>query len=130
MTQHRGFMPSRITAHDPETTGEIYQDKESTARGAASVPVAMALQDQARRHVMRYINQRVVQGLGQHTVELSDVFVVWFCKTLKNWKAMVATHLEDDLYYEITYNGDTSEVYLDCYGKLENVVILSGDDKK
>jgi hypothetical protein len=50
-----------------------------------------------------------------------DVYVVWSCKTLQNNKAMVSTNLPDGMYYEVTHNGDTGEIYLDAYKKFENV---------
>lgn len=52
-----------------------------------------------------------------------DVYVVWFSKTLQNWKALVSTSLPDQKYYEVTYNGDKQEAYLDVYIKLENVLL-------
>lgn len=48
------------------------------------------------------------------------VFVVWYCKTLQNFKALLSTTLFDGMYYEITYNGDKEEFYLDAYKKFEN----------
>lgn len=53
-----------------------------------------------------------------------DLFVVWWSKTLQNWKAVVATNLPDDaLYFEITYNGDKKEAYVDIYDKIKNVAV-------
>ena len=52
-----------------------------------------------------------------------DCFVVWKCKTLQNWKWLISTTLFDGMYYEVTYNGDKEEFYLDVYKKLENVKI-------
>ena len=52
-----------------------------------------------------------------------DVFIVWFSKTLQNWKALVSTCVGDGMYYEITYNGDKNEIYLDAYKKIENKCI-------
>lgn len=52
-----------------------------------------------------------------------NVYIVWFSKTLQNWKALVSTTLADGMYYEVTYNGDKKETYLDAYKKVENVVI-------
>ena len=49
-----------------------------------------------------------------------DVFVVWKCKALQNWKFLLSSTLFDGMYYELTYNGDKSEWYLDAYKKFEN----------
>lgn len=56
-------------------------------------------------------------------VEEKNVFVVWICKTLQNNKALLSTTLSDGMYYEITYNGDKKEIYLDAYKKFENRAI-------
>lgn len=52
-----------------------------------------------------------------------DIYIVWMCKTLQNNKALVSTTLPDGMYYELTYNGDKKELYLDAYKKFENVCI-------
>jgi hypothetical protein len=57
------------------------------------------------------------------TFSVDEVYVVWFSKTLQNWKALVSTTLPDGMYYEVTYNGDKNEAYLDAYKKFENVTI-------
>ncbi|MCI8654258.1 MAG: hypothetical protein HFJ48_00030 [Clostridia bacterium] len=49
-----------------------------------------------------------------------EVFVVWYCKTLQNHKALLSTSLSDGMYYELTYNGDKKELYFDAYKKFEN----------
>lgn len=49
-----------------------------------------------------------------------EVFVVWSCKTLQNNKALLSTTLLDGMYYELTFNGDKKELYLDAYKKFEN----------
>lgn len=51
------------------------------------------------------------------------IFVVWFCKTLQNWKALVSAKYDGAPYIEVTYNGDKKETYFDVYKKLENIVI-------
>ena len=52
-----------------------------------------------------------------------NVFVVWSCKTLQNNKALLSTTLSDGMYYELTFNGDKQELYLDAYKKFENKCI-------
>lgn len=52
-----------------------------------------------------------------------EVFVVWNCKTLQNNKALLSTTLFNGMYYELTYNGDKKELYLDAYKKFENKCI-------
>ena len=56
-----------------------------------------------------------------------EVFVVWYCKTLQNHKALLSTTLHDGMYYEITYNGDKNEAYFDAYKKFENKVVQIGE---
>ena len=60
-------------------------------------------------------------------IDLSNVFVVWSCKTLQNNKALVSTTVPDGMYYELTLNGDKNELYLDAYKKFENKCIKIGD---
>lgn len=52
-----------------------------------------------------------------------DFYIVWFCKTLQNYKALVGTTLEDEFYIEITYNVDKGETYVDIYEKARHCVI-------
>ena len=52
-----------------------------------------------------------------------DVFVVWYCKSLQNHKALLSTTVSDSMYYEITHNGDKQETYVDAYKKWENFVV-------
>lgn len=52
-----------------------------------------------------------------------EIYIVWKCKTLQNWKYLISSTLYDGMYYELTYNGDAKEWYLDAYKKFENKVI-------
>jgi len=70
-----------------------------------------------------YANERRLEGEPLLSVE--DVYIVWSCKTLQNNKALVSTTRSDGMYYELTYNGDKDELYLDAYRKLENRCIES-----
>ncbi len=81
------------------------------------------MMNKAIRIVMDYYNSHVEKTDDFHITE-EDVYIVWFCKTLQNWKALVSTNVSDGMYYEITYNGDKMETYLDAYKKWENVRIV------
>lgn len=52
-----------------------------------------------------------------------EVFTVWKCKVLQNWKFMIGSTIptsQGGMYFEMTYNGDKDEWYLDAYKKFEN----------
>ena len=72
-----------------------------------------------KRLVAEYANKHIDVTDGK-TVTEADVFVVWLCKALQNSKALLSTTLPDGMYYELTFNGDKNEVYLDAYKKFEN----------
>lgn len=80
------------------------------------------MQEKARQIVRNYFNSHV-DVTDSVQISMEDVYVVWFSKTLQNWKALVSTTVPDNKYYELTYNGDKGEAYVDVYVKLENVVI-------
>lgn len=72
-----------------------------------------------KKTVCDYTNERLDKTDGKKITE-DDVFIVWLCKTLQNHKALVSTTVSDGMYYELTYNGDKKECYLDAYKKWEN----------
>lgn len=73
--------------------------------------------DFARLEVDKYVRNHLDKSEATPDFE---VFVVWSCKTLQNYKALISTTLPDGMYYECTYNGDKNEMYLDAYKKFEN----------
>lgn len=81
-----------------------------------------AMLNRAKQLVVDYFNERVEVTDNKKITE-DDVFVVWFCKTLQNWKALVSTTISDGMYYEVTHNGDKGETYIDAYKKWENVCV-------
>lgn len=52
-----------------------------------------------------------------------EIYIVWKAKVLQNWKYLISSTLPDGMYYELTYNGDKKEWYLDAYKKFENRII-------
>lgn len=49
------------------------------------------------------------------------VFIVSFTFILGGYKAMVSSSLPDSRYYEVTYNAQKGEHYIDVYVKAENI---------
>ena len=76
-----------------------------------------------RKLVADYFNEHVDKTDDVEVMRANDVYVVWYCKTLQNHKALLATPTHDGMYYEITYNGDKEEWYLDAYKKFDNRVV-------
>lgn len=87
----------------------------------------MAFLKTVKKAVQNYHNEKVAEQGGTAITE-DDVYIVWACKTLQNNKALAATRLPDDMYYEVTYNGDKKECYLDAYKKEKNVVFCTSGD--
>jgi hypothetical protein len=75
-----------------------------------------------KQTVAEYANEHIDKSDNKQITE-NDVFIVWMCKTLQNSKALASTTLFDGMYYELTYNGDKKELYLDAYKKWENKCI-------
>jgi len=80
------------------------------------------IMEKARKLVADYFNSHSEKT---DTFELTSdqVYIVWFSKTLQNWKALLSTEIVDGMYYEVTYNGDKREAYIDAYKKWNNVTI-------
>lgn len=67
------------------------------------------------------VNHYIVEHLDKSdAIPTFEIFIVWKCKALQNWKYLISTTLFDGMYYELTYNGDKKEWYLDAYKKFEN----------
>lgn len=81
-----------------------------------------AMTKKAKDLVVNYVNEKL-DKTDNKQITKDDVYVVWFSKTLQNWKALLSTTLFDGMYYEITYNGDKKETYVDAYKKWENFTV-------
>jgi len=93
----------------------------------ANTEMKQAIDDylgKARQLVHTYVTKRLETTDKHVTFTPDDVYVVWFCKTLQNWKALVSTTLPDGMYYEVTHNGDQQETYIDAYKKFAHVRVV------
>lgn len=79
--------------------------------------------DLCKREVVEYFNQ-YADKTDQKKITEDDVFIVWACKTLQNNKALVSTTVPDGMYYEVTYDGDKQQAYVDIYKKWQNYSVI------
>ena len=82
-----------------------------------------AMMNRAKQLVVDYFNAHVDVTDGKK-LTIKDVFIVWFSKTLQNWKALVSTTVSDGMYYEITHKAASVLTYLDAYKKWDNQCIV------
>ena len=75
------------------------------------------MDDKAKVIVINYIHEHLDKSDPDAEFQ---VFTVWKAKILQNWKYLISSTLPDGMYYELTYNGDKQEWYLDAYKKFEN----------
>ena len=78
-----------------------------------------------KKKLVEWYNTTRSAGSGvKEPITLENVFVVWSCKTLQNYKALLSTTVSGDgIYAEYTFNGDKQELYEDVYKKLTNTCI-------
>lgn len=80
----------------------------------------MSMDNVAMKIVMDYIVEHLDRSDPPPMIE---VYTVWKAKVLQNWKYLLSSNLYDGMYYDLTYNGDRNEWYLDAYKKFENRVV-------
>ena len=84
------------------------------------------MMDTAKQIVVDYFNAHR-DVTDDFILTKDNVFIVWFCKTLQNWKALVSTEVSDGMYYEITHDGDRKQTYVDVYKKWENYTVKDSE---
>ena len=82
----------------------------------------------ARQAVADYWNEHN-DTTNEISITREDVFLTWYAKELQNQKAMLATNQPDGTYFELTWNGDKGEAYLDVYKKWENKVVTPDESE-
>lgn len=81
----------------------------------------MTKEDAAKQLVTNYI----LEHLDKSDVPVKfNVYIVWSCYILGNYKMLLSSTLYDGMYYEVTYNANKHEYYLDAYKKFENKCIV------
>lgn len=53
-------------------------------------------------------------------LQSDDVYTVWSCFILGDYKALISTTIPDGRYYEVTFNTRKNEMYIDVYVKVDN----------
>ena len=76
-----------------------------------------------KKTVADYANAHLDKSDGKQITE-DDVFIVWLSRVLQNSKALASTTLFDGMYYELTFNGNKCEMYVDAYKKWENFTVV------
>lgn len=84
----------------------------------------MTFQEKAIRIVFNYVNDHLEKTDTHVSVSIDDVYVVWACYILGNFKCLISTTLPDGMYYEVTYDRVRSCTYVDAYKKFDNVRIV------
>lgn len=76
--------------------------------------------EKAKTIVQSYAIEHLDEFDRKNLTRVPDVYVVWYAYELGHNKAMLSTNLLDGMYYEVTYNSNKNEIYLDAYKKFEN----------
>ena len=116
----------RITRNHEEAWGTFASDlyKKFKEREKKEMDIEFAAREDndtrlkmAKAAVVTWYNEQN----QSRPIGIEDVYIVWFCKVLQNWKALAGTHHSDGMYYEITFDGNNKLVYFDAYKKWQNV---------
>lgn len=76
-----------------------------------------------RNTAIYYVETSIKESLESEESDTHSqwsVYVVWQVKVLQNDKALLASTLPDGKYFEVTYNGDEDDFYVDEYVKVSN----------
>lgn len=79
--------------------------------------------EKCKQIVADYFNSQADSTDKNGKITKDDVFIVWVVKALQNNKALASTNVSDGMYYELTYNGDKKELYVDAYKKWKNYMV-------
>lgn len=72
-------------------------------------------QELAKNAVAKYCEKTFTTSPDDKHLTSDDFYTVWFCKTIQHFKMMIGSDSVEGTYFEVTYNGDTDELYIDEY---------------
>ena len=74
------------------------------------------MEEKVFRLIYNYLNDRY------RNTDINDMFIVWSCYILGNRKYLVGIK-DSSNYFEVTYNVNKKEWYIDEYNKVNNICI-------
>lgn len=74
------------------------------------------MEEKVFRLIYNYLNDRY------RNTNINDMFIVWSCYILGNRKYLVGVK-DSSSYFEVTYNKNKKEWYIDEYSKINNIRI-------
>jgi hypothetical protein len=100
----------------------IFKGKEEKVKEAIRITSTKEFEEISRKKIQEYYKKE-----GIELDKDNDIFVVWLAKALGNTKGVFITNKMDKKLYEITYNGQKNEIYLDAYIKEQNILIKNDE---
>lgn len=64
-----------------------------------------------------------LKRLYDEDLTIKDLHLVWYAKELQNHKCVIVDLNDNQRYYELTFNGNKDEIYLDIYNKEHNITV-------
>ena len=69
----------------------------------------------------------LVKILNEKYGGYGGLHLVWFAKEFQNFKCVLIDLLDNQRYYECTYNGSKDELYVDIYEKKHHVCLKADE---
>ena len=80
--------------------------------------VTQAINEDLLRRIQNYVKTDINSKLPEEEhIEEKDVYVLSFTRVLHNWKALVSTLANFELYYDITHDAELDVTLVNVYEK-------------
>jgi hypothetical protein len=83
--------------------------------------------DHARQLIFEYVTVWFKKSDRDVTFTKDDISVYWFSKDGGDWRVLLTTTLQNDIYYQVTHFADKEETSIDVYYKYGTVTIQDKD---